>query len=73
MNPGDKVQWTHSSRNGRVISMILKEGVIESITGGVATVRTGRNNRRVEINLRRLQPVGQRSQIDDFVDAVRGK
>jgi len=71
MQPGDKVQWTHTSRRGRTISMQLKEGVIESIAGAVATVKTGKNNRRVEINARNLQLVGQRSQIDAFVEAVR--
>lgn len=62
MKPGDKVQWTQTSARGRTISMQLKEGVIESINGAVATVRTGKNVsiRRVEINLRRLQAVGQR-------------
>ena len=51
--------------------MQLKEGVIESVQGAVATVKTGKNNRRVEINVRNLQLTGQRSQIDVVIEAVR--
>ncbi len=71
MNPGDKVQWTHTSRRGRVMSMTLKEGVIESIAEDVAIVKAGRNNRRVEIALARLQFRGQRSEIDAVMERVR--
>lgn len=70
MQPGDKVEWTHISQRGRTISMVLREGTIEAIDGGLAIVRTGKN-RQVQVALARLRLDGQPSQIDEFVGAIR--
>lgn len=70
MKPGDRVQWTHVSQRGRTMSMSLREGVLESIDGELAIVRTSKN-RQVQVALARLRPVNQLSQIDEFVGALR--
>lgn len=70
MNPGDRVHWTHVSQRGRTMSMTLREGVLESIEGDLALVRTGKN-RQVRIAVARLWLDGQPSQIDEFVGALR--
>lgn len=67
---GMKVQWTHVSTGRRTMSMTLREGTIEAINGNVATVRTP-SRKLVDIDARRLQPVGAQSQIGQFVEAMR--
>lgn len=70
MNPGDKVQWTHVSQRGRSVSMTLREGTLESIEGELAIVRTSAN-RQVQVAVKRLRAIGQRNQIDEFVEGIR--
>lgn len=70
MKPGDKVQWTHVSQRGRELSMTRREGIIETIDGEHAIVRSA-SNRRTRVALARLRLDGQRGQIDEFVEAVR--
>jgi hypothetical protein len=68
---GDAVRWTASSQRGRTFSMELKEGVVESIDGDVATVRTGKTRHRKQIPLSSLSVRGQATQIDRVIQAVR--
>ena len=70
MKPGDRVEWTHVSQRGRAVSMVLRSGTIEAIDGALAIVRTA-SNRQVHIAVARLRRVGQPSQIQEFVEAMR--
>lgn len=70
MNPGDRVHWTHVSQRGRTMSMVLREGVLESIDGELAIVRTSKN-RQVQVAAACLRLDGQPSQIDEVVGALR--
>lgn len=68
--PGDKVHWTHTSAQGRSISMTRREGTIVEINDQIAVVLTS-SKRRIYIHTSRLRLNGRRGQIDEFVDAVR--
>lgn len=70
MQIGDRVQWTHVSQRGRTMSMSLREGTIEAIDGALAIVRTGKN-RQVQVAMARLRAMGQPTQIDEFMGAMR--
>lgn len=70
MHIGDRVQWTHVSQRGRTMSMSLREGTIEAIDGALAIVRTG-TNRQVQVALARLRTMGQPTQLDEFMGAMR--
>ena len=69
---GDKVSWTHVSTSSRTISMKLREGTVIKINNGIATVKpVARNSRATQVDIRRLRLEGQKSQIMEFVEAVR--
>lgn len=70
MQPGDSVQWTTSSRQGRAISMTRHEGTLEAIYDGVATVRLKSGVRR-NLPVSRVQPAGARGDLDRVMDAIR--
>jgi len=72
MNIGDKVTWTHVVQRGKTVTLTLRTGVIESITGDMAVVKR-QNGRTENIPLRRLRLPGQESQIREFIEAMRGK
>ena len=49
--------------------MSLREGIIEALSGDVAIVRRA-GGRRESVAVSRLRLPGQRSQIDEFAEAV---
>jgi len=68
---GDRVQWTHVSASGRSISMSLREGVIESFIGsGAFAIVKKRSGRRDRIKTTNLQPLGEKSGVANFMDAM---
>jgi len=69
---GDKVTWTHVSPGRNVMPMRLREGTITALEGAVATVQPpSKKTRPIQINVARLRRPGQRSQITEFIEAVR--
>ena len=70
MKIGDEIEWTHISQRSRTISMTLREGVIEQINGGIATVRT-KSRRLTQVPISRLRSSGKESLISEFVSAMR--
>jgi hypothetical protein len=66
---GDQVSWTHVGGGSKTITMSLREGMVESIAGAVATVKK-KSGRRERIMLVCLRTKGQKSQITEFVEAV---
>lgn len=70
MKVGDKVTWTHCSTRGRTLSMRLREGVIEELSGCKAIVRKS-GGRRESVAIARLRSPGQKSQITEFVEIIR--
>lgn len=67
---GDKVEWLHSSKRGRVRSSSLRHGVVESVNGDVATVRYGKKT-LCEVALEDLQPGEAQRAMSAFVEALR--
>lgn len=67
---GDKVEWFHSSKRGRVFSSSLRRGVVESINGDVATVRYGKKT-LCEVALEDLQPGEAQRAMGAVVEALR--
>lgn len=67
---GDRVQWTHTSRRGRSISMALREGTVEAVAGAVATVRYGKKT-MLQLPLGALHAVGAPSRLGAVVEAIR--
>lgn len=67
---GDTVRWTQTSTRRRIISMTLREGTVESITGEIATVRYGKKSRK-DIHVTRLSLAGTPTDIDRVIRAVR--
>ncbi len=70
INVGDTVRWTQTSTRRRIISMTLREGTVESITGEIATVRYGTKSRK-DIHVTRLSLAGTPTDIDRVIRAVR--
>lgn len=72
MQPGDKVQWTHTSTRGRTFSMVLREGEFVTSSFGIATVRR-KNGKEIQIHEQRLTLKGQRTRLDEVVEAIRSQ
>lgn len=70
INVGDTVRWTQTSTRRRIISMTLREGTVESITGEIATVRYGKKSRK-DIHVTRLSLAGTPTDIDRVIRAIR--
>lgn len=73
---GKKVQWVHQSKRGRVISLTRKTGVIESLDGEIAKIRTSPKAKRlVSVSLHHLHGMDD-NPLSEFVtamaDAARG-
>lgn len=69
---GDKVSWTHVSMSGRALSMSLREGTVIEINDDIATVKpVARSSRATQVDVRLLRLEGQKSQITEFIEAVR--
>ena len=66
---GDKVTWTHLVTSGKSVTMSLREGVVEGLSKGVATVRKP-SGRCESVLISRLRLPGQKSQITEFVELV---
>lgn len=71
MQVGDKVSWTHVSNNKRTLSMRLRKGAIVAISGDMAEVKTD-SGKCVIIETRRLRMDGEKSQISEFIEAIKG-
>lgn len=71
MQFGDRVSWTHVASNTRTLSMRLRKGTIVAITGDMSEVKTD-SGKRVIIETRRLRLDGEKSQISEFIEAIRG-
>jgi hypothetical protein len=69
---GQAVHWTHVSQRGRALSMQRREGVVEAISGELATIRQ-KSGRKAIIAVVRLRAEQQESQIDEFVQAMRAR
>lgn len=70
MKPGDKVTWTRTRLSGRSLSMQVKEGTVQSIGfDNIAMVKVGR--RVWPVHTSRLRPAGEKTQLTEFVEAVR--
>lgn len=68
--PQDQVTWTSISKRGRAVSMNLKEGVVLSVAGEIAMVKTTRGTRYYAIPLIHLRHVGAKSTLSEFCDEV---
>lgn len=67
---GENITWTHVSKRGKSLSMSLRCGTIEAIEGEMVTIRRP-GGQRVTVELERLRRPGQKSQIAEFVEAIR--
>lgn len=67
---GDQVSWSRRRRVNGVIEMTLKEGMVEAIAGDMAVVKCGRS--RYHVPLERLRTPGEKSEIQDVIEAMRG-
>lgn len=68
---GDRVTYMKRTRRGSEISLETKEGVIESIRDGVATVKPSRKGaRRVQVHVSRLRRQGERTELMEVLDQV---
>lgn len=68
---GDGVTWVKSSKRGRVLSMAIKEGVVQAIDGDVATVKPVGKGRLVQVRLDGLQPAdGRKNQLTQWIEQV---
>lgn len=67
---GDKVEWFHTSKRGRVRSSSLRRGIVESANGDVATVRYGKKT-LCEVVLEDLQPGEAQRMMGAVVEALR--
>jgi hypothetical protein len=70
LQPNDRVTWTHVSKRGRTVSMSLKQGVVLSVAGGLAMVKSERGTRHYTIPLVNLRRVGEKSTLTEFCDEV---
>jgi hypothetical protein len=70
MQVGDKVKWTSVTRRGGAIDMSQKEGELVEINGQWATVKYGRNHRRKQVLLDRLQPISEKGHLTVLVEAI---
>ena len=71
LNVGDRVTWLQRRRIGSQIELATKEGVIESIRDGVATVKPDKKYaRRSRISLDYLRRHGRRTELMEVLDQV---
>ena len=71
MKPGDKVQWTETSSKGRSFSAHLRQGVFVGVEGGAAVVKLSSGKTHL-VPAARLQLAGERSDVTNIVEALRG-
>jgi plastocyanin len=70
INVGDTVSWTKTSSSGRTFSMVSKTGTVTALDGDVATVKTSKYAKPVQVHVSRLRRTGQKSELTEFVEAV---
>jgi plastocyanin len=70
INVGDTVSWTKTSSSGRTFSMVSKNGTVTALDGLIATVKTSKHAKPVQVHLSRLRLAGQKSELTEFVEAV---
>ena len=70
---GDKVSWTQVGGGGLIIDMRLREGTVTAIDEqGIATVKPpAKKSKSVRVAVSRLRLPGQKSQITEFIEAVK--
>lgn len=70
---GDHVSWTHVGGSGSTMNMSLREGTVVSIgDDGLAMVKPlSKKAKLVQVHVRRLRLHGQKSQITEFIEAVK--
>lgn len=67
---GDKVQWTEKRVSGRTISMNMRRGtIVERFGDDYLVKKTNGQNQVVPASW--LQLDGQKSEIQDFIEAMR--
>ena len=67
---GDRVQWPHTTRRGRTISIDTRYGKIVSIKDDTATVLPTGKRTGVRVALSQLRPAGDKSAVNEFLQAV---
>jgi plastocyanin len=67
---GDTVSWTKTSGRGRTINMVSKAGTVTALDDQLATVKTSKHAKPVQVHLSRLRLAGQKSELTEFVEAV---
>lgn len=69
----DRVTWTQVGGGGLIIDMRLREGTVTAIDEqGIATVKPpSKKSRSVKVAVARLRLPGQKSQITEFIEAVK--
>ncbi len=70
---GDRVTWTHVSGGRNTIGLNQREGTVTAIDDkGIATVKPpSKYAKSVRVAVSRLRVPGQKTQITEFIEAVR--
>lgn len=69
MKKGDKVEWTHRSRRGKLVSFTQRYGVVVDIDGEEVIVQRGKKQIRLPIDQVQVAGSGP-NQLDEFVSGV---
>lgn len=67
---GDTVHWTHASKRSQSVTMQRREGEIVEVDDRKAKIRKA-NGRTIWVALKRLRKPGEKSQVTEFVEAMR--
>ena len=67
---GDAVSWIKTSSRGSTVSLVSKAGTVTALDGQLATVKTSKHAKPVQVRLSRLRLAGQKSELTEFVEAV---
>lgn len=70
---GDRVTWTHVGGGRNTISMNQREGTVTEIDDkGIATIKPpSKHAKSVRVAVSRLRVPGQKTQITEFIEAVK--
>lgn len=67
---GTRVLWMHVSRRGRTASYSTKYGIVLSVDGDIATVKTHRGTKKYRIPVDDLRPEGEKSPVADIAERL---
>jgi hypothetical protein len=63
---GDKVTWTNTRRNGRRVTLSLRQGRVVDVSGETITVRSRGRGKDLVVYRSRLRKAGEVSELTEF-------